>query len=696
MSYNTGNALGSTDVRDLLDNAVNLDDALNDIVNNTWVDRFGRTRKTLKGYDFEFETDQAARAIEYAADKNARDTEFADDQAERVTEFNDFLQSSGYEPPVDYAPGINITRPTQLVRYLGELYRPKDSALPFVTTTFAADEAKWIANGDNSLRQELAEPEGATTLGYTYGSAHSEGREVSDKLQEARSILDFVPRAQKSAIKDGTSRWSATVAMNYALRETAGGILIPPGCIVPIDGPIDLDRSNELVGGGPFDTTPGKGSKIYMLDGSNCEAIRTPYAVNPVTGSQTHFMGLRNLVIDGNKSGQTAEVAGGLVKFWGAFVGSWIEKVLILNSYGTALDLRGGSDVELSHLWIAGCATETGYALDTNAQLTGGTLGGLLQFSNLYVENTSIDKNFSAKENEAYRGKNIRFRRLVSLSATDIHTEGAAIGVDLDQNTLVNIGKITSYNIGSTNTTEGSLVRHIGGMSRAVNIGPMTMSGRTNDPYFARKSADLPVNNFVPEVKNLTNPFVNRYTSVYDSLLPYSKESPAAYSGAMAIERPTGFSEVAIRMTWGDSADPASGISRFKEKGLGPVMSSNINQPGAVDKDFISAISTGGSGDRLLLSDPVRVGTRNSAVNVLSGMLYLSSGFPGIGDTLVVQGPQAGVNASAKPVVTMIRGGGPPSNQATSIGMIYHDTTNSKLYFSIAFAGVFADWLLLN
>lgn len=558
----------------------------------------------------------------------------------------------------------------------------------------------WVALNSSAQQLEvrMASPNGAKLSGYTYGTAHSEGREVSDKLQEARSILDFVPRAQKSAMKDGTSRWSATVAMNYALRETAGGILIPPGCIVPIDGPIDLDRSNEIVGGGPFDTTPGKGSKIYMLDGSNCEAIRTPYAVNPVTGSQTHFMGLRNLVIDGNKSGQTAEVAGGLVKFWGAFVGSWIEKVLILNSYGTALDLRGGSDVELSHLWIAGCATETGYALDTNAQLTGGTLGGLLQFSNLYVENTSIDKNFSAKENEAYRGKNIRFRRLVSLSATDIHTEGAAIGVDLDQNTLVNIGKITSYNIGSTNTTEGSLVRHIGGMSRAVNIGPMTMSGRTNDPYFVRKSADLPVNNFVPEVKRLTNPFVNRYTSVYDSLLPYSKESPAAYSGVVAVERPNGFSEVAIRMTWGDSADPSSGISRFKEKGQGPVISSNINQPGGVDKDFISARSSGGAGDSITLSDPFKPGSRSTAASIQAGMIYLGTALPSIGTGPAFQ-RLTGLAAGADALATARRVNGPPTTGADSIGIFYTDTSTPaphKVYMSTNFTGEVSDWSPLN
>ena len=691
-TYNTVNPVPSADARDRYDNSQTLDEVVNGD-SASYETRTGKQVISLGGMNSRFNNAQ-----------DEREADFNLSQEEKQESFQKFLDGTGWSSLGAYGAGLVINSHTQTVDYLGQPYSLKPSIqasldAPYVTTgVWATEGINFKLVGDNSLRQELAEPSGATKLSYTYGSAHSEGREVSDKLQEARSILDFVPRSQKSAMKDGTSRWSATVAMNYALRETAGGILIPPGCIVPIDGPIDLDRSNELVGGGPFDTTTGKGSKIYILDGSNCEAIRTPYAVNPVTGSQTHFMGLRNLVIDGNKSGQTAEVAGGLVKFWGAFVGSWIEKVLILNSYGTALDLRGGSDVELSHLWIAGCATETGYALDTNAQLTGGTLGGLLQFSNLYVENTSIDKNFSAKENEAYRGKNIRFRRLVSLSATDIHTEGAAIGVDLDQNTLVNIGKITSYNIGSTNTTEGSLVRHIGGMSRAVNIGPMTMSGRRNDPYFVRKSADLPVSNSVPEVKSLTNPFVNRYTSVYDSLLPYSKESPAAYSGAMAIERPTGFSEVAIRMTWGDSADPASGISRFKEKGLGPIISSNINQPGGVDKDFISARSSGGAGDSITLSDPFKPGTRSTSASIQSGMIYLGAALPSIGTGPAFQ-RLTGLAAGADALATARRVNGPPTTGAVSIGIFYTDTSTPaphKVYMSTNFTGEVSDWSPLN
>ena len=565
-----------------------------------------------------------------------------------------------------------------------------------------AKQARLSAEKTAGLEGALADvydpKNGAFKVAYTYGSAHSEGREVGDKLREARSILDFVPRSRKADMRDGISRWSATVALNYALRETAGGILIPPGCIVPIDGPIDLDRSNELVGGGPFDTTPGKGSKIYMLDGSNCEAIRTPRAVNPVAGSQTHFMGLRNLVIDGNKAGQTAEVAGGLVKFWGAFVGSWIDRVFIMNSYGTALDFRGGCDVEVSHLWIGGTATEKGYALDTNAELTGSVLGGLLQFDNLYVENTSIDKRFDAKAHEAYRGKNIRLRRLVSAHIKDVHTEGAAVAIDLDQNHTVRIDKITGYNIGSNNEPESALVRHVGGMSRAVSIGTMQYANITNKAYMVRKSEALAGNNAVPEVKDLASPFVTGYTSASDNNFAHAKQAAAAYSNRLSIERLGGYSEVSVNLTWGDADAAATARSRFKERGLGPNISSSLNRLDGSEKDFIFCRSSGGVGDSITLSDPVLVGTRPTALNVPSGMIYLADGLPGLGKGPVIQ-RVSGSNSGTDGVATVIRGNGPPTGGAEYIGQMYVDLASPpprKVYMGTNFLGAASDWSLLN
>ena len=105
MAYNTGNAIASTSPEDLSDNARNLDYLVNG-ENASYPDRKGVPRKSWKGMEGEFNADQSDRAEEYAADKLGRDTEFVGDQADRVLEFNTFLESSGYETPVDYAPGM--------------------------------------------------------------------------------------------------------------------------------------------------------------------------------------------------------------------------------------------------------------------------------------------------------------------------------------------------------------------------------------------------------------------------------------------------------------------------------------------------------------------------------------------------------------------------------------------------------------
>lgn len=55
MTYNTGNPIGSTDPRDLFDNAENFDNAVNS-TSNSFIDRLGVARKTLRGTVSTFES----------------------------------------------------------------------------------------------------------------------------------------------------------------------------------------------------------------------------------------------------------------------------------------------------------------------------------------------------------------------------------------------------------------------------------------------------------------------------------------------------------------------------------------------------------------------------------------------------------------------------------------------------------------
>ncbi|MCH4880163.1 right-handed parallel beta-helix repeat-containing protein [Pseudomonas sp. TMW22090] len=215
MAYNTGNAPGSKDPRDLIDNSEDLD-LLMTAEADYEPNRLGAPLKSWKGMEREHDSAQARR-----------ESEFDVDQAERVVEFNEFLDSSGYETPVDYAPGISITRVTQQVRYLGELYRPKDSAVPFVTAvTFDEDAAKWISNGQNSLRQEMA-AHGADMNAFVDTRSPAYLKTISDIINmEPVNVLRLVPKGTETTkLHNGTSAFPLAARLNALISDmsTQGG-----------------------------------------------------------------------------------------------------------------------------------------------------------------------------------------------------------------------------------------------------------------------------------------------------------------------------------------------------------------------------------------------------------------------------------------------------------------------------------------
>ena len=242
-TYNTGNPVPSADARDRYDNSQTLDEVVNGD-SESYATRTGKQVISLGGMNSRFNDAQNSRRVEYATDKLERDNEFENDQAVRATafaqaqierqfEFNTFLQSSGYETPVDYTPGINITRPTQVVRYLGELYRAKDSALPFVTTTFPADESKWLANGDNSLRQDLASNTstelGAWMSGVKRNRLTNSVASVGGFLSAQWYLIqEFADQVTYKPDPDDPSTWDWAPARQYAAENCKGAVVYHP------------------------------------------------------------------------------------------------------------------------------------------------------------------------------------------------------------------------------------------------------------------------------------------------------------------------------------------------------------------------------------------------------------------------------------------------------------------------------------
>src|SRR5690606_36920697 len=131
-TFATGNPIGSTAVKDLYDNAENLDVAVNSRTSQNWIDRKGAIRWTYYGMEQQFSL---------------------------------FLANSNFEPSVPYAAGLSMTRPTQTVSQGGQIYRPRVDSIPFTTSgVFATDASKFTLVGDSSLRTDLAASTGATIV----------------------------------------------------------------------------------------------------------------------------------------------------------------------------------------------------------------------------------------------------------------------------------------------------------------------------------------------------------------------------------------------------------------------------------------------------------------------------------------------------------------------------------------------------
>ena len=123
-TYNTGNPIGSTDPRDLYDNAQNMDNLGNGTA-PSYPDRLGVERKSWAGME---------------------------------QDFDEFLASSGYQFLGDYSSSIEATAYNQIIREAGEFWRAAASAtLPYTTTGAGMPEGgAFVSVGDAVLRQELA------------------------------------------------------------------------------------------------------------------------------------------------------------------------------------------------------------------------------------------------------------------------------------------------------------------------------------------------------------------------------------------------------------------------------------------------------------------------------------------------------------------------------------------------------------
>ena len=191
----TTNPVPSQDPSDLLFNAGKLDEVVSG-TGQYYTDRKGVNRRTLAG-------------IEASADS--------------------VLGGLGYLPPVVYASGISLTLSTRTVEYGGEVYAPKVSALPFTTSTWATDSAKFrLIQGVAAA--DLAASGGASLMGYMPAGTGAVDATVQAKLRESVSVLDFYANGVSGVPVDPTGVVDSTGGLQAALNfcHTYGKTLYVP------------------------------------------------------------------------------------------------------------------------------------------------------------------------------------------------------------------------------------------------------------------------------------------------------------------------------------------------------------------------------------------------------------------------------------------------------------------------------------
>lgn len=233
-TYNTGNPIGSTQVKDLYDNAENLDNAVNGTP-VTWVDRFGNVRKSWAGIELDFQN---------------------------------FLLASGYEFIGDYDDigELTFTRPNQIMSKDGEYWRPGPAlVLPYTTVNnWVIDQPKFVSTGDASLRQALAASDGTTIIGFG-------DRTLFQKLAEHVSVKDAPFNAVGDGIADDTAAIQALA--DYIIAQTQSGLTTSGALTAAYSGtspiayfPTGTYRVTAAINWGPYLEIAGDSAIIKQDD----------------------------------------------------------------------------------------------------------------------------------------------------------------------------------------------------------------------------------------------------------------------------------------------------------------------------------------------------------------------------------------------------------------------------------------------
>ncbi|WP_224261213.1 hypothetical protein [Klebsiella oxytoca] len=246
--YLTRDPVPSADMRNVFDNAQNLDLFLNDITSAFWTDRLGRSRMSWFGMESAFTVKLTDFESHFATQLTAQETEFDAAQADKEARFVHFLDSSGYVFLGDYEDGpFQFSARNQYIRFQGQFFRlSKETDTGFTTTgtdekSFANDITHLVLMDGDTLRQNLGSDDGLKWvggLGYTNPQKHgaiSNNSLVDNTAAVMNAITESVLTGVGLDLRGGPWRINQTVDLTLVkniITDYSGRFLINPATFI--------------------------------------------------------------------------------------------------------------------------------------------------------------------------------------------------------------------------------------------------------------------------------------------------------------------------------------------------------------------------------------------------------------------------------------------------------------------------------
>ena len=246
--YLTRDPVPSADMRNVFDNAQNLDLFLNDITSAFWTDRLGRSRMSWFGMESAFTVKLTDFESHFATQLTAQETEFDAAQADKEARFVHFLDSSGYVFLGDYEDGpFQFSARNQYIRFQGQFFRlSKETDTGFTTTgtdetSFANDVTHLVLMDGDTLRQNLGSGDGLKWvggLGYTNPQKHgaiSNNSLVDNTAAVMNAITESVLTGVGLDLRGGPWRINQTVDLTLVkniITDYSGRFLINPATFI--------------------------------------------------------------------------------------------------------------------------------------------------------------------------------------------------------------------------------------------------------------------------------------------------------------------------------------------------------------------------------------------------------------------------------------------------------------------------------